>query len=300
MPKQGSCPRFTDLAEGQKLSSKLAKAISPSIHHIVLSVRNLKAAIRQFEQLGFTVTPGGKHSTGFSENALVYLTDGTFLELFSLRRNLRGYVGRLGILMGKANAWKDDPAKQAFWRFSNLLREGPGWHELALSSPDLHFFLERLRDKIPMGQSHFFYRVTPQGERISWHMACPMDDRLPFLMGNYSPPLVLEEGQTRHANGALGVQRVTMATTDWDQAFQTYATLLDANPEIGRWEGEPVATFRLDGQQELCLLATDQPDQAGLRELHLRAKIDEPSHLLPPSQTGGLLLRLNRVAGQAG
>ena len=60
--------------------------------HIVLVVRDLKKATADFQSQGFTVTPGGVHYKGLSENALIFLEDGTFIELLALRKSFRTSV----------------------------------------------------------------------------------------------------------------------------------------------------------------------------------------------------------------
>ncbi|MBA3823182.1 MAG: VOC family protein, partial [Ktedonobacterales bacterium] len=53
------------------------------IDHVVIVVRDLAAAMRDYAALGFTVTPGGAHAGGQTHNALVAFADGTYLELIA-------------------------------------------------------------------------------------------------------------------------------------------------------------------------------------------------------------------------
>ena len=53
------------------------------IDHLVILVEALEAAVAEYEELGFRVTPGGEHADGLTRNALVPLADGTYLELVS-------------------------------------------------------------------------------------------------------------------------------------------------------------------------------------------------------------------------
>ena len=50
-----------------------------AIDHLVIMVRDLGAAIRDYSELGFTVVPGGSHPTG-THNALIAFADGSYLE----------------------------------------------------------------------------------------------------------------------------------------------------------------------------------------------------------------------------
>ena len=51
------------------------------LDHLVILVYDLERAVRGYEELGFTVTPGGEHADGLTHNALVAFEDGSYLEL---------------------------------------------------------------------------------------------------------------------------------------------------------------------------------------------------------------------------
>jgi catechol 2,3-dioxygenase-like lactoylglutathione lyase family enzyme len=51
------------------------------LDHLVILVRDLDQAVREYEVLGFTVTPGGEHADGLTRNALIPFRDGSYLEL---------------------------------------------------------------------------------------------------------------------------------------------------------------------------------------------------------------------------
>ena len=55
------------------------------IDHIVIVVSNLEQAAKDYEQLGFTVVPGGKHPVG-SHNALISFADGSYIEIIAFYR----------------------------------------------------------------------------------------------------------------------------------------------------------------------------------------------------------------------
>src|SRR4030067_3408410 len=54
--------------------------------HAILVVNILPVALRQFPQLGFTVTSGGVHAGGLTHNALIAFADGAYLELLATTR----------------------------------------------------------------------------------------------------------------------------------------------------------------------------------------------------------------------
>ena len=55
------------------------------IDHIVIVVSDLEQAAKDYEQLGFTVVPGGKHPVG-SHNVLIALADGSYIEIIAFYR----------------------------------------------------------------------------------------------------------------------------------------------------------------------------------------------------------------------
>ncbi|WP_341282264.1 VOC family protein [Paenibacillus sp. FSL H8-0537] len=52
-----------------------------AIGHVLIKTRQLQLAVKNFQQLGFTVTYRTDPSK--THNALIYLQDGSFLELFN-------------------------------------------------------------------------------------------------------------------------------------------------------------------------------------------------------------------------
>jgi hypothetical protein len=51
------------------------------LDHLVVLVRDLDGATRDYEELGFAVTPGGEHADGLTHNALIPFRDGSYPEL---------------------------------------------------------------------------------------------------------------------------------------------------------------------------------------------------------------------------
>jgi catechol 2,3-dioxygenase-like lactoylglutathione lyase family enzyme len=47
------------------------------LDHLVILVRDLDQAVREYDVLGFTVTPGGEHTDGLTRNALIPFRDGS-------------------------------------------------------------------------------------------------------------------------------------------------------------------------------------------------------------------------------
>ena len=56
------------------------------IDHLVIVVNDLAEATSDYQRLGFTVVPGGRHPAG-SHNALISFQDGSYLEIIAFYRD---------------------------------------------------------------------------------------------------------------------------------------------------------------------------------------------------------------------
>jgi catechol 2,3-dioxygenase-like lactoylglutathione lyase family enzyme len=57
------------------------RCVLTRLDHLVILVCDLDRAVRGYEELGFTVTPGGEHADGLTRNALITFGDDSYLEL---------------------------------------------------------------------------------------------------------------------------------------------------------------------------------------------------------------------------
>jgi Glyoxalase-like domain len=85
----------------------------PRLDHLVMLVGYLDRAVRDYEELGFTVTPGGEHADGLTHNALIPFRDGSYFPA----RGLSGPEGSQGQLLRLAGI-------SALWRRSYRLLRG--------------------------------------------------------------------------------------------------------------------------------------------------------------------------------
>ena len=51
------------------------------IDHVIVAVLDCEAAARDYDALGFRSLAGGKHQDGHTQNCLVPLADGAYIEL---------------------------------------------------------------------------------------------------------------------------------------------------------------------------------------------------------------------------
>lgn len=92
----------------------IAYAEPPELDHIVhlVSPGKLGESVEQYKQLGFSVERGGVHADGLTQNALIILTDGVYIELIEfLEKPLKGYTNENETL----NEWKQRRSKHWWW-----------------------------------------------------------------------------------------------------------------------------------------------------------------------------------------
>jgi catechol 2,3-dioxygenase-like lactoylglutathione lyase family enzyme len=185
-----------------------------SIDHVVIAVRDLAEATRDFTDLGFTVTPGGEHAHRGSHNALIPFADGSYIEVIAFRD--------VGSRSG------DD-----WW---DLLQTGEGWVDCALLSDDLESDAARFREAgLEVAGPNPGGRLRPDGQEVAWRIVRPAKidaARLPFVIEDVtSRDLRVPAGeQAVHANGARGLLGVINVVRDLEQAVDAYGRLLGGQP----------------------------------------------------------------------
>ncbi|TBW41300.1 VOC family protein [Siculibacillus lacustris] len=180
--------------------------MSFTLDHVVVAVTDLDRAIADWRNLGFTVTPGGDHTNGVSHNALVVFADGTYFELIAYRAPV------------PENRW---------WR--RLTESGEGFVDFALLPASIARDADaaRARGLDLVGPSPGG-RLRPDGVRLDWQVARPATADLPFWCADVTPrALRVPEGDGRlHANGVVGIARVTVAVRDLAASAARWRRLL--------------------------------------------------------------------------
>ena len=187
-------------------------ALRSQLDHLVVGVRSLPEGIAEFEQLtGIKAVAGGKHPGRGTENALVSLGDGRYLEIIAPQAG--------------AKLAKGDEGMRSLEHLRII-----GW---AVSVSDVEEGIKALRGagaaiQLPQPGS----RVTPSGERLEWTTFGLADQSLsiaPFFI-HWSPatkhPSTTAPGgctlaelkvqdpasdKLAAALGALGVEGITYA-----------------------------------------------------------------------------------------
>lgn len=203
------------------------------IDHVVVVVRDLEDAIRDYAALGFTVTPGGTHADGKTHNALITFADGSYIEVLAFLDREHSY---------------NHP-----WR--HRLDEGEGIEDFAVGSDDLAVDAARMRSEDePAGQEMGPVvdggRRRPDGQELRWRTARFVQPRgeavLPFLIQDVTARELRVPGgaATQHRLPVVGIAGVTVAVRDLEPASEQYVGLLGASgvPSDGRRARIPVGS----------------------------------------------------------
>jgi len=189
------------------------------IDHLVIAVPDLEVARKNYEALGFTVVPGGRHPVG-THNALVAFGDGSYVELIAF--------------------YETNPAHK-WWA---PLQKGGGLVDFCMQTDDLRGDTAAFRKAgVEIDDPSPLSRVRPDGYRLAWVLSIPRGDHrgvAPFLIQDETPREERVPRQTTHANGVTGIGAVTVAVRDVVPVARWYA-------EVLRQQAQPIQRPELGG-----------------------------------------------------
>jgi catechol 2,3-dioxygenase-like lactoylglutathione lyase family enzyme len=190
-----------------------------AIDHLVVAVSDLDGAVKTYRALGFTVVPGGRHTDGATENALIGFRDTSYLELV-------GFT---------------EPRPDHRWWAA--LAGGGGLVDFGLQSDDLAGDAKTLRQAgVNLGDLERLGRRRPDGFEVRWVFALTQGAHrgvAPFVIADETPRDERVPRQRAHANGVSGIGAVTVAVDDLAAVRRWYAAGLGvpgeavARPELG-------------------------------------------------------------------
>lgn len=260
-----------------------------AIDHVVILVDDLDRAVRQYEQLGFTVVPGGRHAR-FTHNALVTFQDGSYLELIAFYET-------------------PDTAKGENHRWHRHVGHGGGLIDFAVGTDDVKTVVADAAGRgLTYDGPHPGQRSRPDGEQLAWQSAMVGEGEstaLPFVIEDVTDRglRVPAEG-SEHANGVRGIHALVIAVDDLDSAVSGYQKLLGKDAPDGTGlkdvEGGDGAYF-LIGHHRIELA---KPAASGPLADHVARRGPGPYELqllapettdIDPAAAGGARLRL--IAG---
>lgn len=184
------------------------------IDHMVVVVPDLEPAIKNYEELGFTVVPGGRHPIG-THNALISFADGAYLELI---------------------AFYEPNAEHRWWA---PLQQGGGLVDFCMQTDDLRADTAAFRQAgVSIDDPKPLTRVRPDGYKLSWVLSIPRDPHrgiAPFLIEDETPREERVPREMTHPNQVTGIVTVTVAVDDLATVRRWYASVLrDAGHEVQR------------------------------------------------------------------
>src|SRR5215468_5908959 len=172
------------------------------IDHIVIAVPDLAVASRNYEALGFTVVPGGRHPVG-THNALIAFADGAYIELI---------------------AFYEKNTEHKWWE---PLQQGGGLVDFCMQTDELMADTAAFRKAgVDIDDPSPLSRVRPDGYQLKWVLSIPRGvyrGVAPFLIQDETPREERVPRQTRHANGVTGIGAVTVAVEDVATVRRWYA-----------------------------------------------------------------------------
>ena len=220
------------------------------LDHLVILVRDLDRAVRGYEELGFTVTPGGEHADGLTRNALIPFEDGSYFELVAFLD-------------------PEDP-RDNVWGWRALLPSGGGLIDYCAASDDLRADARRLEERgLGVDGPTDGGRRLPDGTGIRWRVARIRQNGrlLPFLIEDVTPRSVRVPGgpAAEHPNGATGISRLEVAADEAEEAARDLAALIgDRSLRLGACALSPVAPGHDKEARERLAAAGPGPLTVGL------------------------------------
>lgn len=238
------------------------------IDHLVIVVRDLARASADFESAGFTVTPGGEHVGGATQNALVVFQDGTYLELIAFK----------------------EPERSPNHKWWSRLALGEGLVDYALGTTDLATLAATLRRRgLTIEGPVAGGRQRPDGIHLAWRTimlgrGTAGGDRLAAL------PFIIEDVTSRelrvpggpassHRLLASRVAGLTILTADLARVASTMATVLGPSAALvdpSPSGGQHTVRFALRSQTNTQWLEFCQPEPGSEADRYWRQFGDGP------------------------
>ncbi|HTN70937.1 MAG TPA: VOC family protein [Methylomirabilota bacterium] len=161
------------------------------IDHLVVVVNDLDQASKDYQQLGFTVVPGGKHPVG-THNALISFADGSYIEIIAFYRKAPDH------------------------RWWNPLQQGERLVDYCMQTDDLRGDTKKFRDAgVAINDPVPWSRTRPDGYELKWILSLATGSHrgvAPFLIQDVTPRQERIPQTFKHKNGAAGIATLTIVT----------------------------------------------------------------------------------------
>ena len=195
------------------------------LDHAVIFVTDLRAATRDYTRLGFHVVAGGAHEGDPTENVLIPLADGSYLELIAFRRRSTLVLLKVLARFGAVARVTRGPLAR---RFAVRAAQGPGLIDIVLGVDTLAPVLDAARRARRVVHGPLpGRRTTAAGQPIAWQLAVPADDELPLVIADVTArSLRAAPAEGPHANGVTGVAEAVIPVHDAAMAGARFRDIL--------------------------------------------------------------------------
>ena len=169
------------------------------VGHVLYKVNNLEDAVIKFREQGFKVEYGSKNSP---HNALIYFSEGTYIELLS-EAPVPFYISLILRLSGRGKVAD---------RFNHWKNVEEGFFGVCLESSEINFNVE---EKILIAHRQRYFitkssRTDPLNRLLKWSLLFPYELKLPFLMTRFN--IDPRPKSLIHPNGVKGIRSITFGT----------------------------------------------------------------------------------------
>lgn len=269
--------------------------MSPTLDHIIIllpyaSLVNPPSWLTE----NFTITPGGKHGDGKTENKLICFRDGTYIELIAFidddpkKRQGHWWDKEFGIV-DFSFAHSDGDATVHFSELEERLKSldwGGGSIEVAYEEPQTGA------------------RMRPDEQEVKWQVTFPVvttgyqRGELPFFTHDITPrPLraPFSEESVTHPSSALGVKSLTnfIQVSKSSALARGYSAILGVSNLATEEDSQELSIFEVPGAKE-----TEGGHKA---KIYLKAPNNEPQleqmERRGGSMLGDLILGVSAVSG---
>lgn len=202
------------------------------IDHIVIVVKDLAQAAKDYEQLGFSVIPGGKHPVG-SHNALISFADGSYIEIIAFYREAIDH------------------------RWWDPLQKGERLVDFCMQTNDLQGDTLKLRGAgVAINDPVPWSRTRPDGYELKWLLSLVQGSHrgvAPFLIQDVTPREARIPQAFNHKCGGTGIGTVTVAVGEiaavqrWYDAVLGYPGITIVNEQMqAQGIRYPIGPHKLD------------------------------------------------------
>lgn len=215
------------------------------IDHVIILVDGLPEAVRAYAALGFDVTPGGEHPGWGTENALIALADGSYLELLAARDRT---------LAAGHPLWR---------RLDGSMREPGEYGGFMLGSSALAGDVDVLRSRgVDFNGPQAGARLRPDGQEVRWRLAFPKRRELPALIEDVTPRSLRIPPPADGIGRSVHIEQIAVGVSDLAAAGPAYAALLDGGEPPPGPEGSRGLVFRAHSAQ-IAVFEPPPDSQAG-------------------------------------